>query len=164
MSEISAAGSPFTVRVLRYDGSEHRRWNAKLARREGPLIVLDAEFDVEVEHLHIGHIPLRTRTVEYYWEGRWYNVFQFLDHNGETRLWYCNVSLPPVVEVSAITYVDLDLDVVVRPDFTYQVLDSDEFEHHSQILRYPQEVKESARNALTEVISRIEDRQFPFHE
>ena len=164
MNKIQPTGTPFTVRVLRYDGSEHRQWNAKLARREGSLIVLDAEFDVEVEHLHMGHIPLGTRTVEYYWQDRWYNVFQFLDDTGKTRLWYCNVNLPPVVEKAAITYVDLDLDIFVRPDFSYQILDSDEFEHHAQIFRYPPDVKESARKALTEVISRIESRQFPFGE
>ena len=162
MSESLPAGTPFTVRVLRYDGSEHRRWNATLARREGPLIVLAAEFDVEVEHLHMGTIPLGTQTIEYYWQGRWYNVFQFMDDGGKTRLWYCNVNLPPVVEMSAITYVDLDLDIVVKPDFTYQILDSDEFEHHAQVFHYPQDLKESAQNALTEVISLIEGRQFPF--
>jgi hypothetical protein len=30
----------------------------RLARRDGSLIVLEAEFDVEVKHLHLGHIPL----------------------------------------------------------------------------------------------------------
>ena len=78
MSLIAARGAPFTVQVLRYDGTEHRRWSAKLARRDGPLFVLDAEFDCEVRHEHLGHIPLGTRTVEYYWQNEWFNVFQFL--------------------------------------------------------------------------------------
>lgn len=164
MSDIPSTGTPFTVRVLRYDGTEYRRWYAKLARRDDPLIVLDAEFDVEVQHLHMGHIPLGTRTVEYYWLGRWYNVFQFLDDAGKTRLWYCNVNLPPIVEEASITYVDLDLDLIVRTDFSYQILDSDEFEHHARIFSYPEEVQESARQALTDLISRIENRRFPFDE
>lgn len=164
MSSIESPGTSFTVRVLRYDGTEHRQWKARLARRDGSLIVLDAEFDVEVQHQHMGHIPQGTRTVEYYWQDRWYNVFQFLDDAGQTRLWYCNVNLPPVVEDTSITYVDLDLDVVVRADFSYKILDSNEFEHHARIFGYPPEVQESARKALTEVISRIESRQFPFHD
>lgn len=159
-----ATGTPFTIRVLRYDGTEYRRWNAKLARRKGSLIVLEAEFDVEVQHLHLGHIALGTRTVEYYWQDRWYNVFQFLDDAGQTRLWYCNVNLPPVVENSSITYVDLDLDIIVRTDFSYQILDADEFEHHARIFGYPPDVQESARNALIDLISRVERRQFPFNE
>lgn len=164
MSQSSTTGTPFIIRVLRYDGTEHRQWNAKLVRRDGSLLVLEAEFDVEVQHLHIGHIPLGTRTLEYYWQERWYNVFQFLDDAGKTRLWYCNVNLPPVVAESSITYVDLDLDVVVRTDFSYQVLDLDEFEEHIRIFGYPTHVQESAQNALSEIISRIEGRQFPFNE
>jgi protein associated with RNAse G/E len=161
---VEPAGTPFTIRVLRYDGTEHRHWKARLARREGPLIVLEAEFDVEVQHLHLGHIPLGARTVEYYWQHRWYNVFRFLDDAGKTRLWYCNVNLPPIVEESSITYVDLDLDLIVRTDFSYEVLDADEFEHHARVFGYPEDVQESARNALTQLISRIESRQFPFNE
>ena len=161
---IEAAGTLFSIRVLRYDGTEHRHWNARLVRRDDALIVLEAEFDVEVQHLHLGHIPLGARTIEYYWRERWYNVFEFLDDAGKTRLWYCNVNLPPVISESSITYVDLDLDVIVRTDFSYQILDSEEFEQHALKFGYPQEVQESAQTALTEIISRIESRQFPFNE
>jgi len=161
---LKATGTPFSVQVLRYDGTEHRHWNARLARRDGSLIVLEAEFDVEVQHLHLGHIPLGARTVEYYWQDRWYNVFEFLDEAGKTRLWYCNVNLPPVIEESSITYVDLDLDLIVRTDFSYQILDSEEFEQHARIFGYPQEVQESAHRALTQLISRMETRQFPFNQ
>ena len=163
-SSVNATGTPFSIHVLRYDGTEHRHWNARLVRRDGSLIVLEAEFDVEVRHLHLGHIPLGTRTIEYYWQDRWYNVFEFLDDAGETRLWYCNVNLPPVIAESSITYVDMDLDIIVRTDFSYQILDADEFEQHAQTFGYPQEVQESAQKALSEIILRIESRQFPFHE
>jgi len=164
MISVEATCTPITVRVLKYDGTEYRHWNAQLARRDGPLVVLDAEFDVEVHHSQLGHIPLGTRTVEYYWLDRWYNVFRFLRDTGETRLWYCNINLPPIVEDSLITYVDLDIDVLVQTDFSYQILDLDEFDHHAQEFADPREVQESAREALAELISRIESRQFPFNE
>src|SRR5687768_2037355 len=84
-----------TVRVLKHDGAEYRRWSASLARHEGDMIVLDAEFDVDVSHEILGEIRQRTRTVEYYWLNRWYNVFRFLKDDGSTRLWYCNINTPP---------------------------------------------------------------------
>jgi protein associated with RNAse G/E len=161
---VEPTGKTVSVQVLRYDGTEHRHWKARLARCDGSLIVLEAEFDVEVQHLHLGHIPLGARTIEYYWQDRWYNVFKFLDDAGKTRFWYCNVNLPPVVSESSITYVDLDLDIIVSTDFSYQILDSDEFEQHARVFGYPQEVQESAHKALTELISRIETRQFPFNQ
>ena len=164
MSTVEPTGTSFTVRVLRYDGTEYRRWHARLVRRDGSLIVFEGEFDIEVQHSNLGHIPIGTRTVEYYWQDRWYNVFRFLGDTGETRLWYCNINLPPIIEDSSITYVDLDLDVMVRPDFSYQILDSDEFAHHARLFQYPRDVQESAQQALAEVISRVEGRQFPFNE
>ena len=163
MNPIDASGQTFTIRVLRYDGTEHRRWNAKLARRDGPLIVLDAEFDFEVQHAHLGHIARGTRTVEYYWQDKWYNVFHFPAAE-RTRFWYCNINLPPIVAGSTITYTDLDLDLLVQPDLSYQVLDSDEFEYHARIFEYSREVRESARQAVTELISLIESREFPFSQ
>src|SRR5712691_8676982 len=116
-----------TVRVLKYDGAEHRRWSAKLARREGSLIVLDAAFEFDVQHHLLGNIQRGTRTIEYYWLDRWYNVFRFLKADGSTRLHYCNVNMPPAFEEGALTYVDLDIDILVQPDLSYQVLDLEEF-------------------------------------
>jgi uncharacterized protein len=164
MSIDPDTGTPFTIRVLRYDGTEYRRWNVRLVRRDGSLIVFEGEFDIEVQHPHIGHISPGTRTVEYYWQDKWYNVFRFLGDAGETRFWYCNINLPPIIESSSITYVDLDLDVLVQTDGSYQILDSDEFAHHAQMFQYPPEVEESAQQALTELISRLEVRQFPFNQ
>src|SRR5690242_4697581 len=105
-----------TVRVLKYDGIEYRCWRARLTRREGSLIVLDAEFEYDVRHHLLGEIRRGTRTMEYYWLDRWYNIFRFLRDDGETRLFYCNINLPPSIEDDVLSYVDLDIDVLVRPD------------------------------------------------
>jgi len=164
MSAIEPTVTPITVRVLKYDGTEHRHWTAQLVRRDGSLMILEAEFDIEVNHPQLGHIPLGTRTVEYYWLDKWYNVFRFLRDTGETRFWYCNINLPPTVEDSLMTYVDLDIDVLVQTDFSYKILDLDEFERHARIFSYPPELQESTQNALAELILRIESRQFPFNE
>ena len=164
MNAAEPTGETITVRVLKYDGREYRHWTAKLVRRDRSVIVLDGEFDTEVQHSQLGHIPLGTRTVEYYWLDKWYNVFRFLGNAGETRLWYCNINTAPIVEGSLITYVDLDIDVLVQTDFSYQILDLEEFEHHARIFSYPEEVQESAKTALAELISRIESRQLPFNE
>src|SRR5260370_37782765 len=116
-----------TVRVLKCDGAEHRRWSAKLARREGSLIVLDAAFEFDVQHHLLGDIQRGTRTIEYYWLDRWYNVFRFLEGDGSTRLFYCNVKTPPKFGNELLTYIDLDIDIPVQPDFSNQVLDLEDF-------------------------------------
>ena len=151
-----------TVRVLKHDGAEYRRWNAKLSRCDQDLIILDAEFDVDVSHELLGEIKRRTKTVEYYWLNRWYNVFRFLKDDGSTRLWYCNINTPPELNGGTLTYIDLDIDILVQPDFSFQVLDEDEFETNAGLYGYSPKEKLSARSAVDELIGMIEQHLFPF--
>jgi protein associated with RNAse G/E len=151
-----------TVRVLKYDGSEYRRWDAKVARQDGSLIVLDAFFHIDVQHELLGEISRGTRTTEYYWLDRWFNVFRFLESNGNTKLFYCNVNMPPAISGGVLSYIDLDIDVLVQPDFSYQVLDLDEFATNALRYGYQEQVKRQAHEAVDQLISMIETRQFPF--
>ena len=142
------------VRVYKYDGREHRTWRARVREQVGPLIVLDAVFAEEVEHELLGKIASGTISKEYYWRDRWYNVFRF---GGK---FYCNVAKPPSFDGAVLTYVDLDIDVLVAQDFSYTILDLEDFE----IYPYPAEVRQQARQALAELISLVEARTFPFNE
>jgi len=150
------------VRVLKHDGSEHRRWSGRIEKQESSLIVLEAEFDVDVSHHLLGEIKRGTRLIEYYWLDNWYNVFRFLHDDGSTRLYYCNVIKPPTFDGSSLTYVDLDIDVVVRPDYSYEVLDLEEFKANSEAYGYSDEEKANAAAALAALIGMIQARQFPF--
>jgi protein associated with RNAse G/E len=151
-----------TVRVLKYDGTEYRRWPATVARRSDPLLVLDAEFADAVTHPLLGNINRGTRTIEYYWLDRWYNVFQFLEADGSTKLFYCNINMPPEINGGVLSYVDLDLDVLVQPDFSYQVLDRDEFAANAERYSYTEQVRTQTDKAVNELLAMIAARQFPF--
>jgi protein associated with RNAse G/E len=116
--------------------------------------VLDAVFAEEVEHDLLGRIAAGTISKEFYWLDRWYNVFRF---GGK---FYCNVTEPPSFDGSLLTYVDLDIDILVEQDFSYRILDLEDFE----LYPYPAGVKQKARQALQELISLVETRTFPFNE
>jgi protein associated with RNAse G/E len=131
-------------------------------RREGSLIVLDAQFPEEVVHELLGTIPGGTHSLEYYWLDRWYNVFRFARPDGKLRNYYCNVNVPAKFDGATLSYVDLDLDLLVDPDFSYQVLDVEDFERNVRQYGYPAEVEVKARHAVAELITMIETRQFPF--
>lgn len=151
-----------TVRVLKYDGAEYRHWNATIAHREDPLIVLDAEFADDVRHYLLGNIQRGTRTIEYYWLDRWYNIFRFLESDQTTKLFYCNIGMPPAISGSVLSYIDLDIDILVQPDWSFQVLDLEEFEVNAARYGYPEQVKKQTHKTVDELISMIETRQFPF--
>ena len=156
--------SDILVSVRKYDGLEHRRWQARIAKIEGPLLVLDAVFEEEIEHDLLGTIARGTVSTEYYWLDRWYNVFRFSDNAGKLKNFYCNINQPPSFDGHVLSYIDLDIDVFVAPDLTYQVLDLDDFEANARTYAYPADVQANAHGALKELTKLIEARAFPFND
>ena len=153
-----------TVRTYKYNGTEHRRWRAKLLRQECSLIVLDARFEEEIQHPLLGTIARGTVSIEYYWLNRWYNIFRFLQPAGHLLSYYCNINVPPVLHENTLSYIDLDMDILVASDLSYTVLDEDEFADNATRFNYPLEIQRRSRQALDELIELIESRQFPFNE
>ena len=153
-----------TVQTYKYDGTEHRRWSAQISRQEDSLLVLDAKFEEEIRHPLLGTVAPETLSIEYYWLDRWYNVFRFVEPTGELRNFYCNVNVPPVLQNNVLSYIDLDMDVLVAPDFSYSILDEDEFAANAALFNYPAEVLRKSRAALEELIALIEGRAFPFND
>ena len=151
------------VQARKYDNRVHRRWPARVARREGTLVVLDAVFEEEIRHPLLGTIVSGTISTEYYWTDRWYNVFRFLEPSGKLRNFYCNINSPAEFDGHVLSFTDFDIDVLVRPDFSFAILDEDEFAVNAASFNYPAEVSRRAREALAELIALIEARGFPFH-
>jgi protein associated with RNAse G/E len=150
--------------VRKYDGREHRRWPARIAKREGSLLILDAVFEEEIEHDLLGTIAAGTISTEYYWLDRWYNVFRFSDDTGRLKNFYCNVNQPPSFDGQVLSYIDLDIDVLVAPDLTYKILDLDDFEANARAYAYPADVQANAHGALEELTKLIQARAFPFND
>jgi len=152
-----------TVRPLKHDGRAYRSWATRLVRRVGALIVLEGFFAEEVRHTILGTIEAGTLSREFYWTDRWYSVFRFSEPAGvRLRCFYCNVNTPPRLEAGVLSFVDLDVDVLVRPDFSFQVLDLEEFETHAEMYDYPPLFRRRVQEAIEELVTLIGGRRFPF--
>ncbi len=126
------------------------------------MLVLEGKFDAGIEHDLLGTIVSGTHSLEYYWLDRWYNVFRFSHPNGELRNYYCNINVPPTFDGEILSYVDLDLDILVAPDFGSRILDMEDFERNAEVYGYSEEMRAKAQSALEELIVMIETRAFPF--
>lgn len=157
------SGKTITVCTYKYDGAEHRRWRAKLLCQENTLLFLDAQFEEEIRHPLLGVIAAGTVSLEYYWLDRWFNIFRFLEPTGETLNFYCNIIIPPRLQENVLSYIDLDLDILVAPDLSYSILDEDEFIANAERFKYPLEVQRCAQRSLKELIALVESQQFPFN-
>ncbi len=110
----------------------------------------------------MGIIRPGTVSYEFYWLDRYYNIFRFHEPNGKFRNFYCNISLPPKFENGVLDYIDLDVDIIVWTDFSYQILDLHEFEENAEKFSYDEVSKNIVKTSLQKLIFLIENRQFPF--
>ena len=150
------------VHSCKHDGRVNRRWPARVSRREGALVVLDAVFEEEVRHPLIGIIEAGTHSTEFFWTDRWYSVFRFQTPDGRLLRFDCNINTPARLADGVLSFVDLDVDVLVNPDYSFKVLDEDEFDLHAELYAYPPTYRDNVRRALEELLHLIDSRQFPF--
>jgi protein associated with RNAse G/E len=159
-------GTPVTVRALKYDGHEYRRWQATYSAAVTGGMVLEAIFSKVVE----GRTPFfgGDRAVEYFYSDRGYNVIAGYAPDGTLRACYCNICTPAqFLETPSggeISFVDLDLDLLVWPDGRYELLDEDEFVQNSATYRYPQEVQAAARAAVSALQNAVREQIAPFDQ
>ncbi len=153
-----------TINSRKFDGQIHRSWKVKVIKIKTPLLVFIGVFEEEVKHPHLGVIGRGTISREFYWLNCWYNIFQFYEPDGGLRNFYCNINLPPKFENNVLDYTDLDIDLLVWNDFSYRVLDLDEFEENAARFSYSNELRHKALSSLEHLIFLVKNKSFPFNE
>lgn len=153
-----------TINSRKFDGEIRRSWKADLIERKNSLLLFVGEFEQEIKHPNLGVIRRGTVSYEYYWLDRWYNIFRFHEPNGDLRNFYCNINKPPIFENNVLDYIDLDIDILVWTDFSYEVLDVDEFEENAECFQYTEVLTEKVEKTCLELSKMIELREFPFSE
>ena len=150
-----------TVNSRKMDGTIRRSWNCKLIQATDSPLIFVGTFDQGVSHPELGEIMAGTISYEYYWLDRWYSIFRFHEPSGSLRNFYCNLNMPPSFSDGILDYVDLDIDVVVWPDFSYKVLDLDDYEENAVLFGYSHEVKAMVEATLKELLERIAIKDLP---
>lgn len=99
--------------------------------------------------------PLRSNCVQFFWPQRWYALSAF--YNGRALIHtYALIIQPARIQLDRLTYVDLDLNLLVKPDLSHEVLTLAEFEQAVESLNYSEETRISALMALETVTNAIQ--------
>lgn len=151
-----------TINSRKFDNKIYRSWQAELLSETDELLTFVGIFEKEISHPHLGIIRRGTVSYEFYWKHCWFNIFRFHEPEGELRNFYCNLNQPPIFENDVLDYIDLDVDVLVWSDYSFQILDMDEFEAHALKYNYSPELRRKVELALKELLLMIEHRTFPF--
>ncbi len=103
-------------------------------------------------------VPRGAVTIGHFWADRPYNVYHWLV-DGRTLAYYVNVSAPPRIAAATVEWLDLAVDILVRPDASFLVLDEDEVPpdidpaHRRTIARALEAVVTSPRGFAREIES-----------
>lgn len=136
-------------------GREVFRYPGQILKLNDVFVLLEAFFTfgaVQVEEIVLKE---GDRFIETFYFDRWYNIFE-IHSNSDDRLkaYYCNIGYPAVLADGEVSYRDLALDLLVRPDGRETVLDMDEFE----ALPLDEATREKALNGLAEVQAEIRQK------
>ena len=157
------AGTRALLRATKYDGTAHWIQPCQVVSDDGNLLIASYRARTPI-YTSRGEFRSPYDSLVYFWRDRWYNVFRLSRPGCALALWYCNVTTPPQFDGCQIGYVDLDLDVTVRPNGCIELLDEDEFEEHQLQYGYPHEVIEHAQEAADDLIALAKARAYPFSE
>lgn len=94
-------------------------------------------------------------SLEYLPLHRPYNIVSFFDLDGRLKYHFCNVLMQARLDGDVLSYIDLDLDVVVTVEGEARVEDREEFEHNAGSMRYPGAVRELALGAVDELLDLV---------
>lgn len=150
-----------TIESIKHDRSPHRKWleNKLLHRDDAVLIGMNYRTIV----MNKGGTQWCTLdpAIFYFHKDYWFNtiiIFRKSDY-----YYYCNISSPFTTSGNKITYIDYDIDIIVEDDFSYKIVDKNEFEERSKQLCYPIDVINEVERAIKQIEQLISSRSGPFH-
>ncbi len=148
----------FTVRKRDHTGREVIAYPGEVLHRDERVLVLRTAWAGDARDLGLVVLEPSDEWREFFFTGRWYNVFEIRAGDGRLKGWYCNITRPPRISEGEVSADDLALDVWVTPERQVQVLDEPEFE----ALPLTGAEREAARLALAELLALAERGAPPF--
>src|SRR5690554_4874846 len=116
------------IHSYKHDGSLHRVWknSVVIKNTDDTLIVYNNKTKVIESSGRVWYS--KEPAVVYFFKDQWFNIISMVREDG--IYYYCNLSSPYLYDGEAVKYIDYDLDVKVYPNFSYKILDRNEYKYH----------------------------------
>ncbi len=134
------------------------QYDGMVLKRDGNSVTIEAFFNRDDMPFQEIVLKRNDRFVETFYTDKWYNIFEIYDRDdGKMKGWYCNITMPAVIEDGHVSYVDLALDLWVSAEGRRTVLDEDELEE----LGLEEELKGKIYDGLRELELYFESKNPP---
>ncbi|QPC45786.1 DUF402 domain-containing protein [Mangrovibacillus cuniculi] len=157
---IPTEGEGTQIQSYKHNGNIHRIWQETTVLKGSRRIIIGGNDRTMVTESDGRTWITREPAICYFHAEHWFNIIGMLREDG--IYYYCNLSSPFVYDKEAIKYIDYDLDIKVYPDMTFTLLDEDEYEHHRQLMGYPDVIDHILRRNVDKLIRWIRQRKGPF--
>ena len=148
-----------TVVKLNPTGEPKIQYAAEVVRRLANGVVVSAFWRHAPRDLGYTRFEPGDHFTEYYYNDRWFNIFDIVSAGGQRKGWYCNVAQPAAIFADRIEQVDLLLDVWVDRQGVPLVLDEDEFSADTTM---SDEQRKGAQRGLQDLLQVIAAQAEPF--
>lgn len=152
------------ILVYKYNDDLHYQWKTKLLREEKDYILVYGEVGRQLVHHTKNKIfDCATKSLEFFSLKEGYTVNIDIDDLGNSE-YYCNICLPSKFnsDKNTISFIDLDLDLLIDNQGTIKIVDEDEFATHSISMNYSSETIDYAKDSLSKLKNKIIHNEFPF--
>lgn len=154
-------GKKIEATAYKHNGKMHRkcRMLSVIEQQENMIVLANKSAKVLEEDGKNWVTP--EPAVSFFYKDKFYNIIAMLKDDG--IYFYCNLSSPALIDAEGLKYIDYDLDVRVRPDFSYEILDEDEYAENNIKYNYPEDLQEVIKDTLEKLINKIVNKEMPFN-
>jgi len=140
------------TKIVSYDHKhqEYKTWEALIIASNDEFIITKniVPFKITYSTKKEKEFPIQTFITHFYNE--WFNIITVYDLKGVFQHWYVNITTPITFSHNTISYDDLLLDLRVYPDYTWDILDKDEYDE------FRHEIEEDVNMTIAETIHKLE--------
>lgn len=152
------------ILVFKYNRKIHYEWKTVLIKSEKDYVLVKGQLDRKLVHHTKNRVfNCPNKSIEFFSLKEGFTVNIDIDDSGQAE-YYCNICLPAEFNSlnNTVSFIDLDLDLLIDNNGNKKVVDEDEFFSNSVAMNYPQETIDYARNSLNKLEKRILHKKFPF--
>ena len=135
---VPKEGEFVTIQSYKHDGKLHRTWRDTMVLKTSEHSMIGVNDHTLVTESDGRRWVTREPAIVYFHKKYWFNVIAMIREKGVS--YYCNLASPFLLDDEALKYIDYDLDIKVFPDGEKRLLDVDEYEMHSKMMNYPNDI------------------------
>jgi len=149
------------IQSYKHDESLHRIWEKATVLYTDDDVVIVANKRTKVIESNGRFWHTREPSVTWFYRKHWFNIIGILKR--DSIHFYCNIASPFLIDNEGLKYIDYDLDIKVIEDFSYNILDRNEYNKHKEKMDYPDDLKRILERELKKLRKMIDNREEPFN-